>query len=233
MDTALKGTYGKKVAQAKGIIDAWCRVQKCTADDIPVLAEDTTCGISVGVLAFTIATHVDMGVMPTADLLGINAGHMTELRNLAYDRIKKRVGHARKIQRGLLGEARRASRAKALARAKQRADSLSRLELESDAIITATLMLLDDAPHHMVMGGSLLIEHVEMRQIVVAVLFHHVANRHNKSILARHLRCSVHMITYALDAVSYALRSDRRPVMKRKALAVCDGLRIDPEKLKL
>lgn len=244
MDVALMhSTEDPKVVAAKDIIAAWCRIHQCAAADIPAMADNKRAELDVGILAYTIRTRIGLDMIPLAEMLGIVAGHMLALRNRAGKDIARKDSHVYMRYHDLAvaaGFAKApekklqctASRAGVLARAQKNAQYAARLNREGDAVINAVIMLLGDRDRERVMGGSTISDYVAVRYIIIAVLFHHVTERHNMTLVGSYLHTTATTVTNALRSVRNALRSDTESSMKRSILLVCDAMRIDPLKLK-
>ena len=225
-----------KEVRAQRLLNVWCSVHGCTAEEIPRILGRAPKNSLVGTLAYAIRRRVGLDPTPTARLLRIHTGdllrlmahmvhHIDTLGNAnEMDQFKKLLaavnadGAPKKPSTGELG-------------AKRKAQLEAKLKEQGEEFIAKTLLCLGDATRDDVLGPSPTPEASQARYIVIAVLYHMVVESSYQGLVARYLRKAHNTVCIAVARVHKELTNPLVTPFKTKILKVCMLFEFDPKKM--
>lgn len=228
---------------ASRVRDEWCKIHGCSPVDIPAMFEGQK-RKQVGILIYALRRRIDLGLMQTAEFLGLHAGDMTSQMQRTTETIRAKRKFERDSLHTLLVAAniiseRQTTKSKRTEKklgGEEGARKLHKIEAELfpkwDRVLRVVCYLLGKVDPELVKSGSARGDVVDARYICTAVLYHRCEPRHRIGYIQRFMRKSGIAVRGALNDVDRHLKSGLDTRRKGKILRVCRRLKIDPATLR-
>ncbi|MDB5237997.1 MAG: hypothetical protein JWM46_267 [Candidatus Kaiserbacteria bacterium] len=251
MDIAIdKKLEAARLAIARDIISAWCRLRQKTVEDIAAMADDTATEVDVALLAHVVRTYAEVDVVVTGREMGISGRLVLSLRKHTHNKVTGQTALGKKLHNILVEAGLRTAppkpvpdsdltpkspklpRKKREDHAKRRAEHDALLKTEGEELIKKILAQFQNAERDRVFSTMQLPHLRDIRYISYAVLYHRVLGKSDYVAIARYFDKQNTSVSHGIELVSDAIADGRPSPLMDKIVRVCNALQITPEQLK-